>query len=244
MSNKIFTIVVILGIIIAILFAYFGGYWQNKDKIQAAQLEMEKLRSQRDSLKTVVAYRDSLSGMIEDQIDMKENEADLLREEVLRLEEDRKNQQLTVRNIRKKESLQKKFQETFPEVANSDWGVTEVFNEQFGVGVEYLLVPVWFSETFIIDHKNSLSYRAQKDSLLLLDSLNQFVILLKDSVIVLERLNREAFEVGYDSAYTQYEELYEKYIDELQKGNIDWGWQAAGIVGGGVIGILIGRGTK
>lgn len=244
MFNKSFIVVVILLAIVLLFLAYFGGTWQNKEKIHAAELEMEKLRSQRDSLQTVVAYRDSLTGLIEEQIDSKKDEAEMLRNEVNRLEEEREEKQLSVRKLRKRDDLQNKFKETFPEVAYSDWGVTEVFNEQQGVGIEYLLIPVWFSETFIIDHENSKIFKEQKDILLVVDSLNQFVILLKDSVIVLERLNRKAYEDGYNTAFVKYEELNEKYISELQKGKIDWGWQAAGIVGGGVIGVLIGRGTS
>jgi hypothetical protein len=244
MSNKVFSVVAILGIIIAIVFAYFGGLWQNKEKIQAAELEMEKLRFQRDSLKTVVAYRDSLSGMIQDNIVSKRTEVEILRDQVIRLEEERKENQLSVRNLRKKQDLQNRFEKTFPEVAYSDWGVTEVYNEQQGVGIEYFLIPLWFSETFIIDHNNSISYKNQKEKLVMVDSLHVLVDSLQDSVLTLEKLNRLAFEEGYRNAYTKYEELNEKYINELQKGKIEWGWQAAGFVGGGIIGGLIGRGTK
>lgn len=238
------TVVIFIAVILLLFIAYFGGLWQNKEKIHAAELEMEKMRSMRDSLQTVVAYRDSLENLIEGEISSKKDEAEVLRQQVYRLEEERKEKQFTVRSLRKKEDLQNKFKETFPEVANSDWGVTEVFNEQHGVGIEYLLIPLWFNETFIIDHNNSKLYQAQKDKLLLVDSLNQFVIILQDSVLVLEKLNRKAYEDGYNIAYVKYEDLNEKYINELQKGKIDWTLQAAGFVGGGIIGVLIGRGTK
>ncbi|OGU75257.1 MAG: hypothetical protein A2V93_00940 [Ignavibacteria bacterium RBG_16_34_14] len=244
MLKKLFTVVIICLVIVLLILAYFGGLWQNKEKIHAAELEMEQLRSMRDSLLTVVAYRDSLELLIGEQISSKKDEAEVLRQEVSRLEEVRKEKQFTIRSLRKKEDIQNKFKETFPEVANSDWGVTEVFNEKYGVGIEYLLIPLWFNETFIIDHNNSKLYQAQKDKLLLVDSLNQFVIILQDSVLVLEKLNRKAYENGYNTAYVKYEELNQKYISELQKGKIDWGLQAAGFVGGGVIGVLIGRGTK
>jgi hypothetical protein len=244
MPNKLLTAVIICLVAVLLIFAYFGGLWQNKEKIHAAELEMEQLRSMRDSLLTVVSFRDSLELLIGEQISSKKDEAEVLRQEVNRLEDERKEKQFTVRSLRKKEDLQNKFRETFPEVANSDWGVTEVFNEKYGVGIEYLLIPLWFNETFIIDHNNSKLYQAQKDKLLLVDSLNQFVIVLQDSVLVLEKLNRKAYEEGYNIAYAKYEDLNKDYINELQKGKIDWGLQAAGFVGGGIIGVLIGRGTK
>jgi len=244
MLKKLLTAATVLVVILLILFAYFGGLWQNKEKIQLAELEMQRLRSMKDSLQLVVAFRDSIESMIEGQISNTKDEAEILRKEVQRLEQDRKEKQFTVRSLRKKEDLQNKFKETFPEVANSDWGVTEVFNEKYGVGIEYLLIPLWFNETFIIDHNNSKLYQAQRDKLVLVDSLNQFVIVLQDSVIVLEKLNRKAYEDGFNTAYGRYEELNQKYISELQKGKIDWTLQAAGFVGGGIIGVLIGKEIK
>ena len=244
MLKKLLTAATVLVVILLILFAYFGGLWQNKEKIQLAELEMQRLSSMRDSLQLIVAFRDSIESIIGDKISSTKDEAEILRQEVQRLEQERKEKQFTVRSLRKKEDLQKKFKETFPEVANSDWGVTEVFNEEYGVGIEYLLIPLWFNETFIIDHNNSKLYQVQKDKLILVDSLNQFVIVLQDSVLVLEKLNRKAYEDGFNTAYGQYEELNQKYISELQKGKIDWTLQTAGFIGGGIIGVLIGRGTK
>jgi hypothetical protein len=74
--------------------------------------------------------------------------------------------------------------------------------------------------------------------------LNQVVIILQDSVIVLEKLNRQSFQDGFNSSINMYESLSEKYIDELSKGKVSWGWSAAGVVAAGVAGVLIGRGTK
>ena len=222
MLKKLLVVVVSILFLVLLGAAYFGGLWQNKEKIHLAELEMAKLRYLKDSLQTVVAYRDSMEKIITGRIESQKNEADALRNEVNSLEEDRKAKQLTVRSLRKKSDLQKKFEETFPEMANSDWGVTEVMNEKYGVGVEYLLVPLWFGETFIIDHNNSLLYKAQKDKLVLVDSLNQYIITLQDSVLVLEKLNRKSYEDGFNTAYARYEDLNGKYISELQKGKINW----------------------
>jgi hypothetical protein len=76
------------------------------------------------------------------------------------------------------------------------------------------------------------------------DTLNQEIIVLQDSIGVLEQLNRQAYERGFEVAYIKYDSLNNEYIKELKKGNINWGWQTAGILTGGVVGILIGRGTK
>lgn len=230
-----------LVIVFIVVFAYLGGWWQNKEKIHRAELEMEKMRYMKDSLETEVRFRDTLQVKLKLEANAYKNEAYALRSQVVMLEEKRKEEQLSVRRLSKKEDLQIKLRQTFPEMAEADWGVTEVLNEQYGVSLEYLLVPLWFSETFIIDHQNAASWKAQKDKLLMVDSLNIQIIALKDSIYTLEQLNRQAYEKGYMIAFFKYDSLNREYINELKKSKIDWGWQSAGIIGGGVIGFLIGK---
>ncbi len=232
---------IILVAVFAVVFAYFGGVWQNKDKIHRAELEMQKMRYMKDSLQSEVKFRDSLQVQLKSEVSAHKNEAEALRDQVQMLEEKRKEEQLSVRRLRKKEDLQEKLRQTFPEMAESDWGVTEVMNEEFGVSIEYLLVPLWFSETFIIDHQNAASWLQQKDKLLAVDSLNTFIISLQDSIYSLEKLNRLAYEKGYNIAFFKYDSLNSEYIKELKKGKINWGWQAAGLIGGGVIGYMVGK---
>ena len=243
MSKTIITLISIV-VVLLIIFAYFGGLWQNKEKIHRAQLEMERLRNMRDSLHTVVAYRDSMQYMMKTQAQIYRGETEILRHEVQRLEEERQENQLSVRSLRKPEDLKLRLLENFPELGDSDWGVREVYNEENDIEIEYFLVPLWFSETFIIDHQNSLSFEQQKNTLVIVDSLNQSIIVLQDSIYVLENLNRQAYEKGFQVAYVKYNTLNQQYIEELKKGKINWGWQTAGIIAGGVVGVIIGRGTK
>lgn len=49
----------------------------------------------------------------------------------------------------------KKFENTFPEVTQSDWDVTEIVNEN-SFENKFLVIPLWFNKTFIIDHQNTL----------------------------------------------------------------------------------------
>lgn len=219
----------------------------NREEINRAKLEMQELRSSRDSIQTVVAFKDSLQTLMRSQLNRLESETDMLRNQVAQLEENRAHEQLTVRSIRKKEDLQNKFIEAFPEMARSDWGVTEVMNEENGIMLEYMLIPLWFSETFIIDHQNSLSYQKQRDKLLAVDSLQQKVSALQDSLLTLEQQKAEAYKNGYTDAFAKYETLNEKYIQVLQKppkiewGLPQWGVVAAGIAAGVFIGTQIGN---
>ena len=215
MTNKPLLAVGLFAVILLVLLSYFFG--NNNTEILRAQLKMQQLRSQRDSIKVVVAIRDSMQRVIQGIIKDNQVEADSLKDKVGQLEEERKEAQLSVRKLRKDEDLQNKFIETFPEIAGSDWGVQEVHNEEADLDIEYLLVPLWFSETFIIDHQNSKSYKKQTGLLYTVDSLRINVIALQDSVLRLEEEKSSAYKNGYDIAYGEFEDLNDKYINELKK---------------------------
>jgi hypothetical protein len=62
--------------------------------------------------------------------------------------------------------------------------------------------------------------------------------------LALEKSNCQAMKEVYNPAYVEYQMLNSHYIVKLQKGKIDWGWQATGFISGSIIGILVGRATK
>lgn len=240
MRKNSFISVSIIAVLLAIAISYILGRNGNYDEIVKAKMEMMQMKSTRDSILAFAAIKDSMQNMLKTEISHLKFEADLLRFKVDSLEEARAEQQLSVRRLRKKEDLQIRLRETFPEMAYSDWGVTEVFNEKAKISVEYLLVPLWFSETFIIDHQNADNYKKQRDKLKELDTLNVQVASLKDSIITLVEQKAEAYKTGYDDAYGKYEILNQKYIDELKKpafGLPQWG----AIVGAAAAGYLVGR---
>ena len=243
MGKNFLTVVIIIALVIALVFAYFGGLWQNKEKIHQIELEKERLHSYSDSLYTVVSYRDSIEKMLKDQIVSNKKEAEDLREKVNTMEQERQKSQLDVRRLDSENDLLDKFEKTFPEMTHSDWGVIEITNKN-GFENKFLAVPLRFNETFIIDHQNALAYLAQRDTLLQLDSLNQLVIILQDSVITLETQNRNAFQEGFNVALVRYDELSDEYINELKKGKVGLEWSLVGAAATGVLGVFIGRATE
>lgn len=204
-----------IAVMLMIAISYIFG--NNEAEILRAQLKMQQLRAQRDSIAVVVALKDSMQKVIQSIINERQTEADSLKDEVAQLEEERQEAQLSVRKLRKEEDLQKQFIETFPEIANSDWGVQDVVNEETGLEIQYLLVPFWFGETFIIDHKNSLNYKEQTNLLHEVDELRLNVIALQDTVLRLEEQKSLAYKNGYDTAYGEFKDLNDKYITELKK---------------------------
>jgi hypothetical protein len=228
-------------VILALIIAYFGGLWQNTEKIHRAELAMENMKTMRDSLKSEVRLRNTLQSQLRSEISVYKNEANTLRDQVKVLEKDREEKQFSVRSLRKKEDLQARLQQTFPEMASSDWGVTEIRNEKSDLELEYIILPLWFSETFIIDHQNAESWKKQKDKLLIVDTLNGRVIALQDSIYKLEHMNRQAYEKGFNTAYSNYSKLNSEYIKDLKKSRLTWALQPVGLLGGGVAGYVIGK---
>jgi hypothetical protein len=114
------------------------------------------------------------------------------------------------------------------------------FEDGDTLGLEYLLVPAWFAETFIIDHANAASWRAQKDRLLAVDSLRSVVATLQNSVTRLVAANLAAYATGYDAASASYQDLSRRYIAELNKPRIRLP-SLVGLVGAAGIGLVIGR---
>jgi chromosome segregation ATPase len=62
---------------------------------------------------------------------------------------------LSAGNLRRQTGLEQRFQRSYPELARTDWGIVDVYDEKSRRWSEYLVVPLWMSETFILDHQNA-----------------------------------------------------------------------------------------
>ena len=49
----------------------------------------------------------------------------------------------------------RRFQRSYPQLAQTDWGIVDVYDDKSKRWSEYLVVPLWMSETFILDHQNA-----------------------------------------------------------------------------------------
>lgn len=243
MKRALIVVSIVAGLL-ALGFTYVMARLRDKEEIARAEAVMEQLRTQRDSLLQRVAVLDSATTVLEDSADGLIEQADSLREEVRELERGRQEAQLSVRLLRRPEELNQRFLETFPELRGSDWGVTEIFSRDDGgepIGLQYLVVPHRFAETFIIDHQNANNFQAQRDRLLQMDSLQTVTIALKDTIITLEREKTAAFRAGYDSAYAKYEALNQDYIALLKNPRVALKVPGlAAILGSAAAGVAVG----
>ena len=208
--------------------------------------QVESIQSERDSIDALVATHSELQQILRDTIELKESEADSLRARVAAVEQQRLADKITVRGLRKTSALQARLEATFPEMVGSAWGVTTIPLEPGDtLGLEYFVIPVWFTETFIIDHLNAESWLAQRDELLEVDSLRLLVSALQDSVVTLHAQNTLALQTGYDNATTTCTDLSTRYVAELRKPRFSLGSTVGLCLGaagaGAVIATIVNR---
>jgi len=226
-----------IGLVLVVLWTVGG----NRETIARARADAARLTTQRDSLVAVVHHRERQQAALTIQRETHEAEVTRLRDSVIALERRRAAAQLTVRQIRTVGALQDQLRAAFPELGASAWGLTTLpFDDGDTLGLEYLLVPAWFAETFVIDHANAASWRAQKDQLLAVDSLRLRVGALQDSITRLVAANADAYQTGYQAAFTSYQDLSKRHIAELSKPRIRLG-SALGLLGAVSVGVVVGR---
>ncbi len=222
---------------LAIAAATMGG---NRKAIAQARAESQALARQRDSLLAVVAARDTERAALTARADTFQTAANQLRDSVDVLEQERAEAQLTVREIRTVGALQTRLRRAFPELGKAGWGLTRIPTQDGDtIGIEYLMVPAWFAETFAIDRANAKSWRAQKTKLLAVDSLRVRVAALQDSVVRLTAANAQAYRAGYESAYSSYQEISKRYVAELKKPRLGVGSRLSLILAAGA-GMVVG----
>jgi uncharacterized small protein (DUF1192 family) len=228
-------------IVAAVILAVAVPTTCNRGAIARAKADAARLTSQRDSLLSVVGERERHQAALTIQRETLEADVGRLRDSAIALERRRAAAQLSVRQLRTVGALQHQLRSTFPELGPSGWGVTTVrFDDGDTLGIEYLLVPAWFAETFVIDHANAESWRAQKDQLLAVDSLRLRVGALQDSITRLVAANAAAYQTGYQAAFTSYQDLSERHIAELRKPRIGLG-SALRLLGAVGLGVVVGR---
>jgi len=211
-------------VILLLVVNYQFARSRNQQEIALVQAQMGRVERERDSIRAVVAANAEVQETLRAAQSGREAEIQVLRDHVGLLETERYHNTLTVRRLRKTSDLQRRLEETFPEMANSNWGITTIpFEPNDTLGLEYLVIPAWFTETFIIDHQNAESWREQKDELLAVDSLRTQIAALQDSIATLHSQNTIALQAGYENGMTSCREMSTRYIAQLRKPTLSIG---------------------
>jgi uncharacterized protein HemX len=114
-----------------------------------------QLHGRRAALEKREAELQETRRALETQVGNLEVQADTMRAEIEVLNRRLADTRLAVGKLRTKSGLEQRFRQSYPQLAQSDWGVVDVYDEMSKRYVEYMVVPLWMSETFIIDHENA-----------------------------------------------------------------------------------------
>jgi Sec-independent protein translocase protein TatA/uncharacterized small protein (DUF1192 family) len=237
-------------IVVFVVFVVFGAtrlsaaLRATQAAIAAARADADRYRNQRDSLVSVVRRREQEQAALTVRLEQYRRGANSQRDSVTALERRRSNSQLAVRRLRTTGALVDRLRLTFPELGDSSWRLATLpAGDGDTLGLEALVVPAWFAETFIIDHENAASWQAQKDRLLAVDSLRLRVAALQDSILRLETANAAEYERGYRAAYGAYEDQHRRYVAELAKPRFELP-SPLGLLGAAAVGLVVGRALR
>ncbi len=129
-------------VLILLLLGASGYTWYQKSALASrfAAREAELLETQ---------------SQLETQVSDLEAQGDSLRAQIETLDRRLAATRLTVSTLPKKPGLAQRLRTSYAELAQTQWGVIEVYDDQARGYVEYMAVPLWMSETFILDHRNA-----------------------------------------------------------------------------------------
>jgi uncharacterized small protein (DUF1192 family) len=231
------TALILLGL--AGMSVYNSLFW-NTGEIARVRADAERLAREHDSLQAAVRERDERQVALAFERDAFHADANRWRDSVRAVERRRAERQVTLRQVRTVGVLQDTLRAVFPELGETGWGLATVpLDAGDTLGLEVLLVPAWFAETLAIDRVNAESWRAQKDRLLAVDSLQLRVAQLQDSITQLERASRLAYASGYQAAYAAHQDLSGRYVAELRKPRVTLG-RTVGLLAAVGAGVVLG----
>jgi hypothetical protein len=229
-----------LGLVVAGVVGFTRYQSWAKEEIHRVQMEAATLRAQRDSITAVAAMRDSLRTVLSATADSLDERTDELRQRVATIEAGRVAAERAVWHLRTSDDTERAFQEAYPEFAPA-MRMTEYQPSPEIPPLRYFMLPANTARTFMVYRLRSDSLTKTRDALFKLDTLNVSIIDLKDSIIVLGKLNERAFKIGYDSAFASSTRLTQDLVRELRKPRVNFNVPTlTGMAGALAAGLLVG----
>jgi hypothetical protein len=239
-SKGLITLLVIL-FVLAVGFSYILAKYTDQAEVLRAQQEMGRLQDQRDSILKLAAGKDSLVALLQSEVRTREETIRSLKEQRQDMEQARAHAESAIWHLFHDDSIMVIFKKEWPQYAHSQWGFTEVADRTTGLHVKYFVAPWSFTNEILNNCNDARSYREQSQMLLKTVGLQDTVIHLEKRIAGLESEKAMAFRNGYDSAYTLYTGLNEKYVKLLENPRIDMGFAGWLPVAGGVaLGVIGG----
>jgi hypothetical protein len=144
-------------------------------------------------------------------------------QQIVELEAARKLNVLNVRELDTTDQLESAFAETFPSIMRiAGTGIVE--QDVDGILRDYMVLPAWTIETFLIQHGNLeaaegkvLLYDRIVEQFGTIDQIREKVVGLEREKFGLEQVRANAYRDGYESCNVRYEGVVDRYISQLEK---------------------------
>jgi hypothetical protein len=218
MLKKFAIFVSLLAVITMVALSFITARFIDKEEILRVQTEINELQQNKTALEAKVKELDERQLELNKTIGSQTAEINVNKATIAKLEKSQADNQLKVRNLRTEDELERKFAETYPQLVSvKNFGITQIKDQALNLTLPFYIIPAWFAETFIIEHKNMLAYKKQIDEYKANEKLYGSILTLKDTVFRLETEKVSAYKTGYDEAYGKYEKLNADYIELLKK---------------------------
>ena len=227
--------------ILLVILAYMFGTNNNKERIEQLIEEKTRLETQKEAVERKAEENSKIQEQLSTEVDTLSAQRDRLKNEVVELEKARLANQLSVRRLRNSDEQIKKLIDTYPQLNERNVFIFEhPINKEGTLKMDYAGIPSAFVETFIIEHDRADKYLKEKTVLDNAVKLGDEIIVLKDSIYVLEKEKFQIYKTAYEDAYNAYMKINGDFIEELKKSKFDFGHWGA-IAGGAVAGYLMGK---
>ena len=218
----------------------------DQEEIDRVNHELVLLKNEKIDLEERVKELDSAQADLMTEIDQKNTEIAANKQKIAKLERDREENQLNVRQLNTEDALEASFAKAYPQVINAKhFGIVhKAIDDEGLLTMPYFVIPAWFTETFVIEHNNLEAYLKEIEEYKANEELYGNVIDLKEQVLALQTEKTTAYQDGYEEAFEKYEALNKEYIALLKqppsvevKAPSLWP-----MLGGALIGITLGVG--
>ena len=197
----IFAAVLVVSTMLAL--SFLTARYIDKEEISRVQTEMQGLQQQKLALETQIGELDEKQVELNQVIESKDAEIEANKGVIAQLEQERADQQLNIRQLNTEDELEKSFAKAYPQVVQAkNFGIVHMqINDELELTLPYYVIPAWFTETFVIEHDNMLTYKTEIETYKANEELYGSVLDLKDKVLQLETEKSNAYLTGYEEAY-------------------------------------------
>ena len=223
--------------ILAIAFTFLSARHIDQEEIWRAKAERDSMRYERERIYSVTSAIDSMRARLRESEMKLQLENSNNRLALQRLRDEQENEILATRSLSSFPEMERAFKSAFPSIAPST-KVGDIRVE--GLELTYLMVPLSFSEVILSYRTESVFQQEQIALLENIDSLNQEIFHLKDSLLVLEEQKSVEFQKGYDMAYAKYDSLNGLYVNLLENPQISIFSNSTTAILAGAIGLAAG----